>query len=118
MQNENHENRVFYAAIYSQLDKHVSGLAASAINDDRRCRSRRYRRWFGRTSSPASKAFQRVSPASPDVFSINGLDVEKRPKMCSKSILASFLISPPRAHLLIYLLKTEQYQHLAIQNVR
>jgi len=27
--------------LYSQLDKHVSWLAASAINDDRRCRSGR-----------------------------------------------------------------------------
>jgi len=27
--------------VYSQFDKHVSRLAASAINDDRRCRSGR-----------------------------------------------------------------------------
>ena len=42
---------------YSQSDKHVSRRAASAINNDRRCWSRKYRRWFGRTASPASKAF-------------------------------------------------------------
>jgi len=35
MQNGNHKNLLFYAAIYSQLDKHVSWLAASAINNDR-----------------------------------------------------------------------------------
>jgi len=28
-----------FMQLYSQLDKHVSRLAASAINDDRRCRS-------------------------------------------------------------------------------
>jgi len=44
---------------YSQLDKDVSRLAALVINDDRRCRSGRYRRWFGRTASPASKAFNK-----------------------------------------------------------
>ena len=47
---------------YSQLDKDVSWLAASLINDDRRCRSRRYRRWFGRTALPASKAFNKFRP--------------------------------------------------------
>jgi len=39
---------------YSQLDKHVSQLATSAINDDRHCWSGRDRRWFGRIASPAS----------------------------------------------------------------
>jgi len=29
--------------------------AASIINSDRRCRSRRYRRWFGRTALPPPK---------------------------------------------------------------
>jgi len=47
---------------YSQLAKHVSWLAVSAINDDRRCRSGRDRRWFGRTASPASKAFNKSRP--------------------------------------------------------
>jgi len=47
---------------YSQLDKDVSWLAASVIDDDGRCRSGRYRRWFGRTVSPASKAFNKFRP--------------------------------------------------------
>jgi len=46
MQNGNCENRVF----------------SSAINDDRRCRSGRDRRWFGRTASPASTAFNKSRP--------------------------------------------------------
>ena len=41
---------------YSQLDKHVSWLAASAINDDRHCRSGRDQR-FDCMASPTSKAF-------------------------------------------------------------
>ena len=41
---------------YSPSDKHVSCLAASAINDDRRCRSGRDQR-FDFMASPASKAF-------------------------------------------------------------
>ena len=62
----------------SQLDKHVSRLAASAINDDRHCRSGRDRRWFGRTASPATKALNEspASPASPDVFSITGFSIQ------------------------------------------
>jgi len=48
--------RIFYACSYSQLDKHVSRLAASAINDDRRCRSGRDQ-IFDCMASPASKAF-------------------------------------------------------------
>jgi len=59
---------------YSQLDKDVSRLAASVIKYDQRCRSERYRRWFGRTMSLAClQSIQQVSPASPaspDVFSI------------------------------------------------
>ena len=57
--------------LYSQSDKHVSQLAALAINNDRRSRSRRDRRLFGRLQN-----IKRVSPASPallaspDVFSI------------------------------------------------
>jgi len=62
MQNGNHENCVFYACIYSQLDKHVSWLATSAINDDRHCWSGRGRRWFGRTASAASKALNESRP--------------------------------------------------------
>jgi len=44
------------------LDKHVSRLAASAINDDRRCWSGRDRRWFGRMASAASKALNESRP--------------------------------------------------------
>jgi len=58
-------NRVFYAAIQSIIDKHVSRLAASAIKDDRRCWSGRDRRWCGRTASPASKAFNESHPRRP-----------------------------------------------------
>ena len=47
---------------YSQLDKHVSRLAVSAINDDRRCWSGRDRRCFGRTESPASKLLGKSRP--------------------------------------------------------
>jgi len=47
---------------YSQLDKHVCRLDALVINDDRRCRSGRYQRWFGRTASLASKAFSESHP--------------------------------------------------------
>jgi len=57
-----HENCVFYAAIQSIIDKHVSWLAASAINDDRRCWSERDRRCFSRTASPASKALGESRP--------------------------------------------------------
>jgi len=46
----------------SNLDIHVSRLAASLINDDRRCRSGRDRRWFGRTTLPACKAFNESRP--------------------------------------------------------
>jgi len=72
---------------YSQLDKHISRLAASAITDDRRCRSGRDRRWFGRTASPASKAFNEshmhclhcpTLPTSPDVSSITVLNILHR----------------------------------------
>ena len=63
--------------LYNQSDKHVSRLAAPAINNDRRSRSGRDGRWFGRLQnikrvSPASPA----SPASPDVFSITGSMVD------------------------------------------
>jgi len=56
--------------LYSQSDKHVSRIAASAINNDRRSRSGRDRRWFGRLQS--IKRVSPASPASPDVFSITG----------------------------------------------
>ena len=42
---------------YIHLDKHVSRLAASAINDDRHCQNRTDRRWFGHMASPTFKAF-------------------------------------------------------------
>jgi len=42
----------------------------------------------------------------------------KNVRKCVQNLYLSFLIIPPHVHLLIYLLKTEQYQHLAIQNVR
>jgi len=51
---------------YSQLDKDVSRLAASVINDDRRCRSGGYRVAHLHSIEQVSLA----SPASPDVFSI------------------------------------------------
>jgi len=47
---------------YSQLDKHISRLAASAISVDWRCRNGRDQRWFGRTALPASKAFNESRP--------------------------------------------------------
>jgi len=50
---------------YSQLDKHVSRLATSAINDDRRCRSGRDRRSCLLHGVARLQSMQRVSPASP-----------------------------------------------------
>jgi len=55
---------VYLLCSYSQLDKHVSRLAVSAINDDRRCRSGRDQR-FDCMASPASKAFPVSSPCCP-----------------------------------------------------
>jgi len=52
----------YFKYLFFYYFKYVSGLAASAINDDRRCRSGRDRRWFGRTASPTSKAFNESHP--------------------------------------------------------
>ena len=74
--------------LYSQLDKHVSRLAASAINDDQHCRSGRDRRRFGRLQrikrvSPVLPA----SPASP-VFSITA-QKKTLSKMTSDTLFAN-----------------------------
>jgi len=55
---------VYLLCSYSPLDKHVSRLAATAIKDDRRCRSGRDQR-FDCMASPASKAFPVSSPRRP-----------------------------------------------------
>ena len=58
---------------YSQLDKDVSRLAASVINDDRRCRSGGYRVAHLQSIQQVSPALP-ASPASP-VFSITAAGI-------------------------------------------